>query len=132
MKEFSVISEKNKEVIDITDQVTKFLPLTGGGLVNIFVQHTTSALTIANLDPGTDQDMLDAFAQIMPKLNYRHYHNPAHVVDHILTSMIGNSLTVPFKEGSLLLGSWQRIVLVESDGPQKRNLILNLINTNEF
>lgn len=88
--------------------------------------HTTATLTTADLDPGTDLDMLDAFDAMMPKLKYRHPHNPSHAPDHILSSIIGPSLTVPFKDGNLVLGTWQRIVLIELDGPRRRKLVITL------
>ena len=89
--------------------------------------HTTAALTTADLDPGTDLDMLDAFEAMIPKLRYRHPHNPAHVPDHILSSLIGTSVTQPVESGQLVLGTWQRIILVELDGPREREVVLTFL-----
>ncbi|GAC1653518.1 MAG: hypothetical protein NVS4B12_25250 [Ktedonobacteraceae bacterium] len=58
----------------------------------------------------------------MAPISYRHPHNPAHTPDHILSSIIGPSLAVPYANGKLLLGIWQRIVLVELDGPRQRTV----------
>ena len=91
--------------------------------------HTTAALTTADLDPGTDLDMLDAFEAMMPKLRYRHPHNPEHVPDHILSSLIGTGLTLPVESGSLVLGTWQRVVLVELDGPRQRELRVQFLKS---
>jgi thiamine phosphate synthase YjbQ (UPF0047 family) len=52
------------------------------------------ALATADLDPGTDLDMLDAFEHMVPKLSYRHSHNPMHVPDHILSTLIGTSVSM--------------------------------------
>jgi secondary thiamine-phosphate synthase enzyme len=68
--------------------------------------------------------MLDAFEALMPKLQYRHPQNPAHAPDHILSNMIGASALVPVHDGNLQLGTWQRIVLIELDGPRKRAIAL--------
>jgi secondary thiamine-phosphate synthase enzyme len=68
--------------------------------------------------------MLDAFEQMIPKLRYRHPHNPAHVPDHILSALIGTSVALPFEKNNLLLGTWQRVVLVELDGPREREVVL--------
>lgn len=95
------------------------------GLCSLFVKHTTAAITTADLDPGTDLDMLDAFDAIMPRLQYRHPHNPKHVTDHILASMIGPSTVLPVKAGKLDLGTWQRVVLIELDGPRERTIIIS-------
>ena len=121
-------SSRKKQVIDITEILNKELP-DGGGLCNLFILHTTAALTTADLDPGTDLDMLDAFETMVPKLKYRHPHDPSHVGDHIISSLIGASLTLPFSKGELILGSWQRVVLIEFDGPRERQIVLNIIKS---
>ncbi len=129
MKELIISTRKHKEVIDITEEINQFLEnqKQEEGLIFIFALHTTCALTTADLDPGTDLDMLDAFENMIPKLKYRHPHNPSHVGDHIMTSLIGTSLLLPFKNKNLILGTWQRVVLVEFDGPRERKLILKVI-----
>jgi secondary thiamine-phosphate synthase enzyme len=88
--------------------------------------HTTAALTTADLDPGTDLDMLDAFEHLIPRLKYRHPHDPTHVPDHILSALIGTSVAVPVDKGHLVLGTWQRVILVELDGPREREVIVGL------
>ncbi len=124
MDELIIQAKKSKEVVDITDRINELLKIKEG-VVHIFLTHTTAAITTADLDPGTDQDMLDAFEKLIPKLNYRHPHNPSHVPDHILSSIIGTSLTIPVKNGELVLGTWQRVVLVELDGPRERRIIIS-------
>jgi len=127
MQRFSVKTRKKREVIDITDRVEELI---GGkkltGACTVFILHTTAALTTADLDPGTDLDMLDAFEAMVPKLRYRHPHNPAHVGDHILSALIGTSVSLPVENGRLLLGTWQRVILLEFDGPRQRELALSL------
>lgn len=124
MKVITIETKKKKQVLDITDRVLENLQ-TQDGLCHVFVKHTTAALTTADLDPGTDLDMLDAFEKLIPKLNFRHPHNPAHVPDHILSSLIGSSLTVPIINSQLALGTWQRIVLIEFDGPRPREIVIS-------
>ncbi len=126
MKKIIINTQQNKQIIDITKLIEQELPSTGG-LCNLLVLHTTAALTTADLDPGTDLDMLDAFVEMVPKLNYRHPHNPDHVPDHIMSSIIGPQLLLPFDEGKLILGMWQRVIVVELDGPRKREIILSII-----
>ena len=93
----------------------------------MFVTHTTAALTTADLDPGTDQDYLDAFEKIIPQIDFIHPHDPFHAPDHILSTLIGTSLTLPVEKGQLVLGTWQRVVLIEFNGPKKREIIINLL-----
>jgi len=128
MQRLAVNSRKKREVLDITDRVEQQLAKNGhsSGICHLLVLHTTAALTTADLDPGTDLDMLDAFEAMMPKLRYRHPHNPAHVPDHILSALIGTSLSLPFEDQKLLLGTWQRVVLIELDGPRERELAISV------
>ena len=119
-------SNSKRQVIDITGEVRKNLAA-GAGVVNVFVKHTTAAITTADLDPGTDLDYLDFLQAITPNVKWRHPHDPGHAPDHLLASTIGPGVSVPFANGQLLLGAWQRIILVELDGPRQRNLELNVI-----
>lgn len=128
MIELRIPSEQSKQVLDITDRVNQVLAEAfadvDSGVCTLFVRHTTAALTTADLDPGTDLDMLDAFDTMVPKLEYRHPHDPTHVPDHILSSLIGPSLMVPVQGHELALGTWQRVVLVEFDGPRERIVLV--------
>lgn len=99
------------------------------GVCHLVVLHTTAAMTTADLDPGTDLDMLDAFELLVPKLNFRHPHNPAHAPDHILSALIGTSVTLMVENGALVLGTWQRVVLVELDGPRTREVVIGFVPT---
>jgi len=129
MQPLIVETKKKKEVIDITDAIQTEITKKSftNGFCFLFVKHTTAALTTADLDPGTDLDMLDAFEALIPKLKYRHPHNPAHVPDHIMSSLIGTSIAVPIQDGKLNLGTWQRIVLIEFDGPRQRELVYSFL-----
>lgn len=124
MDTIKIKTQRKRQVVDITEDISAILPRQDG-LCHLFLTHTTAALTTADLDPGTDLDMLDAFEAIIPKLNFRHPHNPSHAVDHILSALIGTSLTLPFEKGELVLGTWQRVILIELDGPRERQVIIN-------
>lgn len=122
-------TSKQKQIIDITEKINQHFNKNSieQGLCHVFIKHTTAAITTADLDPGTDLDMLDAFEEIVPKLEYRHPHDPSHVGDHIMSSIIGPDVTVPINNSKLDLGQWQRVVLVELDGPREREITLNII-----
>jgi secondary thiamine-phosphate synthase enzyme len=127
MQKLAIKTRKKREVLDITDAVEALVGKNHAtGICNLFILHTTAALTTADLDPGTDLDMLDAFEAMIPRLRYRHPHNPEHVPDHILSALIGASVALPFERGKLILGTWQRVVLVELDGPRDRQLVASL------
>ncbi len=129
MHRMSVRTARKRQVIDLTSTVNKFISEQGfvDGLCNVCVLHTTAALSTADLDPGTDQDMLDAYTAMLPELTYRHPHDPEHTPDHILATLMGPSVTLPIEHGRLVLGTWQRVVLFEFDGPRERELVLSLI-----
>lgn len=129
MNELIIKTKMKKEVVDITDKVNAELKKVGAkdGLLNLFLIHTTAALATADLDPGgTDQDYLEAFEKLIPKIDFRHPHDPAHMPDHVLSSLVGTSLTIHVKAGKVILGTWQRIVLIEFDGPRERKVIISL------
>lgn len=126
MKEIKINTKENQQVIDITTDIEEHLP-EYDGLCNIFILHTTAAITTADLDPGTDIDMLEAYEKMLPDLDYRHPHDPSHVKDHIEATALGPSVLVPFKNRKLQLGTWQRVVLFEFNGPRERKIILSFL-----
>ena len=129
MKTLTIATRKKDEVVDITQTVETALQETQAenGVCIVFVAHTTCALTTVDLDPGTDRDFLDALRQLLPQISYRHPHDPSHTPDHILSSILGPSLAIPYSHRQLLLGTWQRIVLVELDGPRHRTVHVSCI-----
>jgi secondary thiamine-phosphate synthase enzyme len=132
MHRLTVNTHRKREIIDITDRVEAWLRdqySNQSGVCHLVVLHTTAALTTADLDPGTDADMLDAFEQIIPKLKYRHPHDPEHVPDHILSALIGTSAGLLVEKGSLILGTWQRVILIELDGPRQREIAVGFVAT---
>lgn len=129
MEIIKILTKSKEEVIDITETINRKIKerKIGKGLCHLFLTHTTAVLTTADLDPGTDKDLLQALRAMIPKLKYRHPHNPEHVGDHILSSIIGTSLSLPIKDNELMLGAWQRIVLIEFSGPRNREIILSFV-----
>lgn len=122
-------TEQKRCIIDITAMVQKALPDAASGAVLVTVLHTTAAITTADLDPGTDLDFLDFLSAITPQVTWRHPHNPSHAPDHLLASLIGPSVVLPVADGRLVLGDWQRIILVELDGPRRREVHVSLLPT---
>jgi secondary thiamine-phosphate synthase enzyme len=122
--EIVVRSTKKRQIIDITEQVEATIH--GEGVITVFVKHTTAAITTADLDPGTDIDLLDALELMTPDKQWRHPHDSKHFPDHLWATLIGPSVTIPFKNSKLKLGTWQRIVLMEYDGPRERQIELTI------
>ena len=114
--------------IDITEQVNNCVCSSKivNGICQVFVPHTTAAVTInENADPDVVTDLMSALKNITPRLPYRHVegNSPA----HIMSSIIGCSITIPIEEGKLILGTWQGIYFCEFDGPRKRKVQVQII-----
>ena len=125
MKTLTIATTRKDEVVDMTERVEACVRDAGmeSGACLVFAAHTTCAVTTADLDPGTDLDLLQALRKVLPEgLRYRHPHDPTHTPDHILASVIGPSVVVPYGRGRLALGMWQRVILVELDGPRERTV----------
>lgn len=129
MQKLTIQTTKHKEVVDITERIDESIHRhrIKSGVCVVAVLHTTCCLTTADLDPGTDEDFLEAIEKMFPKGNYRHPHDPNHVGEHIMSSFIGTSVILPIENGKLLLGTWQRVVLIELSGPRERNLVVKFI-----
>jgi secondary thiamine-phosphate synthase enzyme len=127
MQKLTIQTQQEKAVIDITAQVSGIIEQESG-VVHVFLQHTSAAIATADMDPGgTDRDYLNAWEVIMPDLDYNHPHDPDHMPDHILATTIGPSLTVPIQNCELHLGTWQKIVLCEFNGPRERTILTTQI-----
>ena len=125
----TISTRRNKEVIDITDKVRECVSQAGAesGLCNVFVMHTTAGLTTGESTEGTDEDLMEVLERIIPKIKFRHHHDPSHAPDHMISSIVGASVTVPIIKGKLQLGTWQSVLLVESNGPRERRVVVTLL-----
>lgn len=123
-----VSSQRRRQLIDITRFVQEAVAGSGvaDGLCQVFVPHTTAAVTInENADPSVGDDLLDAFGAILPAIRFRHAEGNSDA--HIVSSLIGAAVTIPVAEGELALGRWQGIFLVELDGPRRREVWVNCL-----
>jgi secondary thiamine-phosphate synthase enzyme len=110
-------------VVDLTGRVGDFCRDRGDGLVSIFVPHATAGLAIIETGAGSDDDLLAALAELLPRDDrWRHRHgSPGHGADHVLPAFVAPSLTVPVVGGRPALGTWQSIVVVDTnaDNPER-------------
>lgn len=125
----TVSTGRDKQVLDITDRVQQVVSESGvkSGLCNVFVMHTTAGLTTGESTEGTDEDLMEVLERIIPNIKFRHHHDPSHAPDHMISSIVGASLTVPIAAGTLQLGTWQSVLLVESNGPRARRVAVTVI-----
>lgn len=129
MLEVSVQTSKTTELINITTDIQRQVTKTGveGGLVLVYVPHTTAGVTInEGADPSVKEDIVDTLNEIVPW--HRVYgHAEGNSPAHIKASLAGSSVTVILDEGRLQLGQWQSIFLCEFDGPRKRRIYIKVV-----
>ena len=136
-RSISVRSHGENDIVDITDQVADAIKNSdiNDGIVTIFVSGSTAAVTTIEYEPGLKKDFPAMLNRIAPSsssktIEYEHdntWHD-GNGHSHVRASLIGPSLTIPFQNKRLMLGTWQQIVLSEMDiRPRERNIILQMI-----
>jgi len=110
-------------VVDLTDEVAGFVRGRGDGLVSVFVPHATAGVAIIETGAGSDDDLVRALVDVLPRDGrWRHRHGSAgHGADHVMPAFIAPSVTVPVLDGRMALGTWQSVVLVDTnvDNPDR-------------
>lgn len=131
-QEIKVNSKKENDMIDITSKTSELVKKSGiqEGSVTIFVSGSTAALTTIEYEPGLKTDFPAMLERIAPSdIEYEHekiWHD-GNGHSHIKASLVGQSITIPFTNGNLLLGRWQQIVMIELDTrPRNRNLVVQI------
>jgi secondary thiamine-phosphate synthase enzyme len=126
-------SSKENDIIDVTKQTSDALRESGlnNGIINIFVAGSTAAITTIEYEQGLRHDFPKMLSRIAPKdIQYRHdetWHD-GNGHSQVRASLVGPSLTVPFSNGVLILGTWQQIVMLEMDTkPRERVLTMQIL-----
>ncbi len=125
----NVKSRERTEFIDITEKIQEVLKETGvsSGVCNIFVPHTTAAVTVnEGVDPTVMRD-IQTFLNKMVPFEGDYHHREGNSSAHIKTTLTGVSQTVLIDEGRLVLGTWQSVFFCEFDGPRHRRVALKII-----
>jgi secondary thiamine-phosphate synthase enzyme len=132
-KNIQIKSRGEDDFIDITEPTLKAIKESNlkNGIVTVFVSGSTAALTTIEYEPGLRNDFPKMLDRIIPRdIEYEHDKtwNDGNGHSHVRASLVGPSLTIPFKDGTLLLGTWQQVVLLEMDTRQReRQVILQII-----
>lgn len=128
--EFEVETGRAPAVVDLTDRVNRAITGRGDGLLQVFLPHATAGLALIETGSGSDADLLDWLAAVLPAEDrYRHRHGTrGHGRDHLLPALISPSMVLAVRGGRLDLGVWQALVLVDTnvDNPT-RTVRLNLL-----
>jgi secondary thiamine-phosphate synthase enzyme len=116
--EIEVRTGSEKATVDLTSKIAAFCRDKGDGLLSVFVPHATAGVAILETGAGSDTDLLQALDDLLPAEpgRWRHEHgSPGHGRDHVLPAFISPSVTVPVLGGRLQLGTWQSVVLVDTN-----------------
>jgi len=127
-KTFTVRTRAREDVLIITDEVQRALAeLTNGdGVCTIIVPHTTCAISVnENADPDVPADITKALRAMIPNVNFKHGEGNSDA--HLLSTIIGTSLTWPYRDGKLVLGTWQGVYFIELDGPRTRKVSVYVV-----
>lgn len=132
-RELQLTTEGNCDVLDITERVSK--AVSGGGLkdgtVTVFCPGSTGGVTTIEYESGAIHDLQRVLDEVAPPdRDYRHHlrwgDDNGH--SHVRSALMGPSLSVPFVDGDLTLGTWQQIVFVDFDTrPRSRRLVLQMV-----
>ena len=117
------VDMRSRRVADLTDEAGSFTRGLGDGLLHVMAPHATAGVALMETGSGSEPDLLDALERLLPRDDrYRHHHgSPGHGADHLLPVIVSPTLTVPVQGGRPLLGTWQSIVLVDTnvDNPDR-------------
>jgi secondary thiamine-phosphate synthase enzyme len=104
-------------VTDLTAELERFCAGRGDGLAHVFVPHATAGVAVMETGSGSEADLAAAIDRILPRTDvYRHRHgSTGHGRDHVLPAFVAPSLAVPVLDGHPALGTWQSVVLVDSN-----------------
>jgi len=119
-------TQSAKEVVDITAHVEALVGGVSGGSCHLFLRHTTAGLMVVTNETGVPEDIMDILQTLTPPIPFRH-DSRAHVAAHFLSALVGPSVHVPVRDGKLALGEFQRIVLMEFEGPRRREVEMRLL-----
>ena len=127
--EFHIRTHRNYEMLDITQQVAEVVGKAGvaEAICSVYVTHATAAVVInENDDPNVCEDVLDALNKLIPEGIWRHDRVDNNAAAHIKSAILGPGETIPVRNGKLVLGTWQSIMLVELDGPRDRRIVVTV------
>jgi secondary thiamine-phosphate synthase enzyme len=127
--EFRIRTTTKREMIDLTARVADIVARAdvAEGLCSVYTPHATAAIVVnENDDPNVCVDVLDALDRLVPAGIWRHDRVDGNAASHIQATILGPGETIPVREGKLLLGTWQAVMLVELDGPRDRRVVVTV------
>jgi secondary thiamine-phosphate synthase enzyme len=123
-------TRRSVEVVDITTQVQKVVEESKqeSGLCLVFALHTTTGVVINEGESDLIRDILNLMSTLVPRgAGYMHDKSDGNAHAHLQAVLLGNSATIPVEKGRLILGTWQRILFLEMDGPRRRRVYVKIM-----
>lgn len=127
---FDVSTDAQLETIPISDRVARTLPDGFSGTCTVFVSHTTAGIIINENESHLREDLVSFLSDLVAEEGWAHDRIDDNAAAHLRASLLGPDLTIPVANGTLALGTWQEIMLVECDGPRTRTVIVQLTRGN--
>lgn len=124
------VDTSGREFVDLTSAVVTFCREAGDGLLNVFVPHATAGIALIETGAGSEADLAAMITRLLPREgHYAHRHGSAgHGADHVLPAVISPSVVIPVAAGRPQLGTWQRLVLVDTNQDNNiRRVIFSLL-----
>jgi len=124
-----VQTSQETELVDITGRIKEVVrgARARDGFCVIYTPHTTTGIIVNENEAGLREDILSTLGKIVPKgAGYQHDQIDHNTHSHLRAILLGPSATIPIENGSLALGTWQSIFLVELDGPRKRTVHISV------
>jgi secondary thiamine-phosphate synthase enzyme len=125
-----VKTNKRIEIIDITNEVRKVVEKSDvkDGIVVVYTTHTTTAIIINENESRLKEDILNILEKLIPSgAGYKHDEIDNNADSHLRAILLGNSVVIPIENGKLCLGTWQRIMFIELDGPRSRRVLVKVV-----
>ncbi|RLG19765.1 YjbQ family protein [Candidatus Micrarchaeota archaeon] len=124
IKEFRIRTTKSREVVDITNRVSECIKGVKEGICMVYVPHATAGLIINEFEPNIASDFVAFFEKLVPKAGWKHNVIDDNAEAHLKSGLVGPHALMPVSEGRLVLGTWQRIILCDFDGPRDRRVVV--------
>jgi secondary thiamine-phosphate synthase enzyme len=131
-KKIKLSSRGETDIIDITDKVNAYVEASSlkDGVVTVFVPGSTAGLTTIEYEPGLLKDLPDAFEVLAPRRGEYHHNlrwHDGNGFSHVRAALLGPSLSVPFSNKRLHLGTWQQIVFIDFDNrARSREIVVQI------
>jgi len=126
VRRFDVETGARTEVIDITENVRGAVPEGETGVCTVFVRHTTAGVVVQENETDLVGDIENFLDDLVPDEGHAHDALDGNADSHLRATLVGSDVSIPVEDGELALGTWQRVLFVECDGPRTREVVVSV------